>query len=228
MKKSYLSLISITILVLVFIANIASAQVTGPSDITTLPPTTTTGAGKIICAGTAISITGPQDAGGVDYAAYRWYKIDASGTAQVVTGQTGRTYTEASGAPGYYNYQLVTINTNGCESPISDVFGIFVLPPLTVNITAANPSMCAVAANTDLLTANVTPASGYVINYQWTRNGTAVGTNSSTYAVTGETTAATVTFGVTVSYLINPTCTQSATKDIIIQPLPSKPMITAN
>jgi hypothetical protein len=229
MKKFNLLLNSILIAILVMVTNAAFAQVpSGPSDATSLPPSTTADANKIICYGTGISLTGPQDASNVDYPVYHWYKIDNTGTKQLST-ITGKTYTETSGAAGFYNYQVVTENSNGCTSPISDVFKIYVLPQLSVSITTPTSSMCAVGTNATLLTANVTPSAGYVINYQWTRNGTNItGATSSTYSVTGETTAATVTFGVTVTYALNTTCPASGTKNIIITPLPTKPMITAN
>ncbi len=229
--KKHQSLLNLILIVLfIAIANRSAAQVTsGPSDATTAPPTAVTDVGKILCAGQNISIAGPQDVGGVDFTKYHWYKIDPSGNKQEVTAMTGRTYTETTGAPGYYNYQVVTENSNGCTSPISDVFKVFVLPPLTVAITTPTSSMCAIASSETLLTANVTPSSGYVINYQWTRNGVVIpGATSSTYDVTGETSPATVTFGVNVSYALSPTCPATGTKDIILTPIPTKPLITAN
>jgi hypothetical protein len=229
MKKRYLTLSPILILLMLVITTIAQAQVTvGPSDATSPPPTSAADVAKIVCYGSAISMSGPQD-GGVDFAKYHWYKIDPSGTRQEVTTITGRTYTEASAAAGYYNYQVVTENTNGCISPISDVFKIFVLPQLNVTITTPTSSMCAVATNATLLTANPTPATGYALDYQWTKNGVDIpGANTNTYNVTGETTAATITFGVKVTYALNATCPATTTKDIILTPIPTKPMITAN
>lgn len=230
MKKLHLILTSMLMFLFVISANTASAQVTtGPSDITTLPPTTTAGAAKIVCSGSTITLTGPQDVGGVDFAKYHWYKIDPSGTAQLVTAMTGRTYTEASGAAGYYNYQLITENASGCTSEMSDVFKIFVLPQLSVSITSPTNTMCGIASSITQLTAVATPATGYVLNYQWTRNGAPItGATNSTYDATGEVTPALVTFGVNVTYALNTTCPATATKDITITAPPTKPMITAN
>lgn len=229
MKKHYL-LLPILMLLFIITSTVAFAQApSGPSDITTPPPTAVTDVAKIFCYGSTISMSGPQDVGGVDFAKYHWFKIDANGNKQEVTSITGRTYTETSGAAGYYNYQLITENTNGCTSPLSDVFKIFVLPQLSVAITTPTSSLCAIASNATLLTATPTPATGYVLNYQWTRNGVAIpGATAATYDVTGEVTPATVTFGVNVSYALNSTCPATTTKDITITPVPTKPMITAN
>jgi hypothetical protein len=228
MKKRSLTLSTILILLLSMVTFIASAQTAGPSDATTAPPATAGAVAKVLCYGSTISLSGPQD-NGADFAKYHWYKIDAAGVKQEVTSQTGRTYTETSGAAGYYTYQVVTENANGCTSPLSDPLQIYVLPELTVNITTPTSSMCAVASNSTVLTANVTPATGYTINYQWTRGGVDIpGATSSTYTVTNETTAATVTFGVKTSYALNSTCAATNTKDIVITPLPTKPAITAN
>ncbi|MGF7078659.1 hypothetical protein [Mucilaginibacter sp. UYCu711] len=229
MKKRSLTLSAILILLLSMVTFIASAQVTaGPSDATTAPPATASAVAKVVCYGSTISLSGPQD-NGVDFAKYHWYKVDPNGVRQEDTNQTGRTYTETSGAAGYYTYQVVTENANGCTSPLSDPLQIYVLPQLSVNITTPTSSMCAVATNSTVLTANVTPSTGYTINYQWTRNGTDIsGATSSTYTVTNETTAATVTFGVKTSYALNSTCAATNTKDIVITPLPTKPAITAN
>jgi hypothetical protein len=229
MKKVYTLFGPILLALMVFNTTLTQAQVTaGPSDITTAPPTNASDVGKVLCYGQNISISGPTETANTDYAAYRWYKLDANGNKQL-TSITGRTYTETTTAAGYYNYQVVTENANGCSSPISDVFKIYVLPQLTVTVTSPLASMCAEATNATLLTANVTPTSGYTYTYQWTRNGVPIaGETSPTYNVTGETTAATVTFGVNVAYALNSSCTTTGTKDITITPLPTKPMITAN
>jgi hypothetical protein len=230
MKKRFLILTPVLSLLMLMVSTLASAQVTaGPSDATTAPPTSAADVAKVLCAGTNISMSAPQDAGGVDFAKYHWYKIDANGTKQEVTTITGRTYTETPTTAGYYNYVVVTENSSGCSSPVSDVFKVFVLPALSVSITTPTSSMCGVATNESLLTANVTPATGYTINYQWTKNGVAIaGATAATYTVTGETTPATLTFGVTVTFALNTTCAASNTKDIVITPLPSKPTIAAN
>jgi len=230
MKKIYNLLSTILVVSCILLANTASAQVpAGPSDATTPPPANATAVGKVLCAGSTISISGPQDVGGVDYTAYQWYKLDASGTRQLTT-QTGRTYTETATGAGYYNYEVVTVNASGCTSPPSDPFQIFVLPPLTATITPSATTICA-GVGTTLLTANTTPtsAAGYTFNYQWTRNGSPItGATGNTYAVANETTPATVTFGVNVTYTLNSSCSGSATQDIIVAPIPTKPTITAN
>ncbi len=213
-------------LLFIAVARIASAQ-TGPSDGTSAPPPTGT-ADKIICSSGTISIFGPQN-GGVDYPGYQWYKLDASGTPHLTTSTT-RTYTETPTGPGYYKYQLVTVNANGCTSPASDTYTIYVLPPLTVSITTSNPSntICANNQNSIILTANPSNPTGYTYTYQWTRNGVNIpGATNSTYTLS-EATAGSVTMGVIVSYSLNSTCPGTATQSITIDAIPTKPTIGAN
>jgi hypothetical protein len=231
-KLSALSLIIFT-LALVTLTNMANAQVAppaGPSDATTAPPTNASDVGKVLCAGSPISITGPQDASGVDFTKYHWYKLtDASGT-KVETNVTGKSYTETPTTPGYYEYMVVTENSNGCTSPISDVYKVYVLPPLSATITSPIASLCS-GVGTTVLTANVTPATGYTYTYQWTKGGTPItGATSSTYTVPTENVLVntTDTYGVTVAYTLNNGCTATATKDILVVPVPTKPTIAFN
>ena len=228
MKKIYTLLSPILIVALVAITNMASAQVpSGPSDATTAPPTQASDVGKVLCAGSTISISGPQDVGNVDFAAYQWYKLDGAGNKQL-TNITTRTYTETATTAGYYNYEVITVNASGCTSPISDPFKVFVLPPLTATITNTASTICA-GVGTTILTANPTPATGYVLNYQWTRAGVNItGATTNSYTVSAEATPGTVTFGVNITYALSPTCSGAATQDIIIAPIPTKPAITAN
>lgn len=217
----------ITVLLIAVVQTALAAP--GPSDPTSPPPPAGT-ANKIICSGQNISINGPQDAGGVDYASYIWYKLDASGVAQIVPGATTRTYTETTTDPGYYNYEVVTVNASGCTSPISDPFKIFVLPPLTVAITTSNTNntICSNNQSSIVLTATPSNAAAYTYNYQWTRNGTDIpGATSNTYTLS-ETASGSVTMGVNVTYTLNTTCAGSATQVITISPVPDKPTISAN
>lgn len=227
MKKKYSLISALLVLAFMVFASGAFAQGSGPSDATTPPPTNATDVGKVLCAGSTISITGPQDPNGVDWTVYHWYKLDAGGNKQL-TSVTGRTYTEVASGAGYYTYELVTENASGCTSPISDPFKVYVLPPLTATITPSVNTICA-GVGTTVLTANPTPSTGYTLNYQWTRNGVPIpGATSNTYTVSNETTPGTVSFGVNVSYTLNSSCGGSASSNIVIAPIPTKPSITAN
>jgi hypothetical protein len=223
------NILSRVIFLLTFIAltNIVRAQVvSGPSDAVTAPPTSAASVGKVVCYGQTITLTGPQDANNANFPVYNWYKVNSSGTAQLST-ENGVTYTEASAAPGYYNYQLVTQNAGGCTSPSSGVFQVYVLPQLNVSITTPNSSVCT-NSGTTVLTAVTSVTSGYTFNYQWTMNGVNIpGATSSTYSVTGQTTPGTVVYAVNVSYTLSSACTSTATQSIIVAPLPTKPLITA-
>jgi len=215
-------------LLLVAIARIGFAQTAGPSDGTSAPPPTGT-ADKIICQSQNISLTGPQDVGGVDYPTYQWYKLDAGGVAHLTT-TTTRTYTETPTAPGYYEYQLVTVNANGCTSPISDIIKIYVLPPITATITSniANNTICAQNEGSILLTATPSNPTLYTYTYQWTRNGVNIaGATNNTYSLS-ETNSGAVTIGVIISYSLNGGCPGTATQSVTVTPIPGKPTIVVN
>ncbi len=217
--------IKFLLLLLLFSKTAAMAQ---PSDATTAPPSLATDVNKIVCSGQKIVLTGSQDASGTDFSQYQWYKLDASGNKQLTT-VTGKVYTETTAAAGYYTYQLVTQNTNGCTSPASDLVKVYVLPQLAPVINAPNGSLCSSGASSVTLTANTASASNFTLTYQWTKNGVAIpGATSSTYNVTSTGSASAVTFGVNISYVLNPACTATATKDLTVLPMPAKPMITAN
>jgi len=235
MKKSPRLLLPLFTLALILLAGSLYAQTPGPSDPT--PSATAAGAAKVYCAGSVITLTGPQDATATpvaDYAVYHWYKLDASNNPVLVAGQTGKTYTETSTTAGYYNYKLVTENANGCLSPVSTVLQVYVLPPLSTTISTTAASLCAGTSPTPTLTANPTPATPYALHYAWTKtiggSTTTVGTDSPTYTVAAAdaATAQTITYGVTVSYGLNATCTATASQVITVNPLPTQPTITAN
>lgn len=214
-----------TLLIIAF-TRIAAAQ-SGPSDGTSAAPPTGT-ADKIICSSQGISIIGPQNAG-VDYTAYQWYKLDASNVAHLTT-TTTRTYTETSSGAGYYNYQLVTVNANGCTSPMSDIYRIYVLPPVTATITTSNVgnTICANNQSSIVLTATPSNPTSYTYTYQWTRNGVNIsGATSNTYTLS-ETNSGSVSMGVIISYALNSGCSATATQSVTVVPIPVKPTISAN
>lgn len=226
MKSHQKVVLIIQLIVLLFgISLKVSAQVatpfSGPST-TTAPPTQASNVQQVVCNGNQIVIKTAAVA-----SAYQWYKQNPSGTMQLVQSGASITYTETSTGAGHYIYTLVTINANGCSSNPSDPFDIFVLPPLTPTITTSNSNICANNQTTTVLTASPVNDANYSYTYQWARNGVAIaGATSSTYTVS-ETTAGTDQYTVTVSYVLNPTCTAtSPAQTITVVPIPAKPVIT--
>jgi len=216
-----------TVLLLCTVATSVFATAPGPSDATSPPPTSASAVGQVLCFGSTITLQGPQDVGGVNYARYQWYKLDNAGVKQLVKDATSdNIYTEASAGAGYYTYQLVITNASGCSSDISDAYQIYVLPQLAPTITATTASICSNNATTTTLTANANNTN-FTYTYQWTRNGTNIaGATNTTYTAT-ETAAGSVTFGVIVAYTLNNTCTQTATQVITVVAVPGKPSIVA-
>jgi len=214
---------SLTLLLAVIISSaFAQTPFAGPSDAVTAPPATAAAVSQVICNGSQIQLKTTATAGYT----YQWYKKNpAGGAMQLVQDGSSNTYTETPAGVGYYTYQLVVINSNGCTSISSDPFSIFVLPPITAAITASSATVCASGQTSSTLSATPVNGSGYTYTYQWTRNGSDIaGATSSTYTV-NESTAATVTYGVTVAYSLNSNCFSTTTTTITVIAVPTKPVI---
>lgn len=156
---------------------------------------------KYICSGSSTIITGPDSA-----SAYHWFKDSVQvGTDKALT------VTEAG------SYQLGIDNILGCTSPLSDAVIVHILVPIVVTISSPLTSVCAVATNSVLLTANSVDG----VAYQWTRNGVPIsGATQQTYSVSDTVTS---TYGVNVSYPQG--CSAFASKLITVIPIPNKPLV---
>jgi len=224
MKNSCTHLKATLTLVFTLIIATAFAQTpfSGPSDAVTAPPATAAAVQQVLCSGTQIQLNTAATAGYT----YQWYKKNPStGTMQLVQSGPSTAYTETPSASGYYTYQLVVINSNGCTSTSSDAFNIFILPAITAAISATSGNVCASGQTSSTLTATPTSDANYTYTYAWTRNGVAIpGATTNTYTV-NEAAAATITFGVTVSYALNSACSSTATQNITVIAVPTKPVI---
>jgi len=237
MKKILKSLAPVVTAILCSVALAASAQTTvvtviGPSEATTTaPPATAAAVSKIYCAGTPINLTGPTFTAGYKY---DWYKIDQSGTAQLVKeGTADNTYTENPTGPGYYDYQLVVINSANCASQGSGTKKVFVLPTLTVAVPVPDPICTANTTATTLKLDPTTLPAGYTYTYQWylgaNKITTAAGTAGPTYDVPSSGTTTTYKLEVGFALMPSGTCT-TFSNDIpvsIVAP-PQQPSIIFN
>jgi hypothetical protein len=175
-------------------------------------------ANKVLCLGQTITLTSTATG-----TIFHWYKV-VDGTAQLQPTATANVYTEKPATPGYYNYQVVSENSAGCISPVSDLVKIYILPTLTASVTTPNSMVCSKPASPFVLTADV--PEGFTYTYQWTRNGTLIaGANAKTYTAPAETVPGTVNFAVNVSYSLNTSCAVSATKVITVAEELVKPVI---
>lgn len=214
---------AIILMMLPAVAALAQTPFAGPTDATMAPPTAANLVQKVISDGDKISLSTTAVAGD----GYQWFKKDVSGNMQLVQQGVSNTYTETSAGKGYYTYQLVETNANGCTSVVSDSFNIYVLPVLSPAIAATNASVCEQGHTNSVLTATPAADANYTYTYQWARNGVAIpSATSNTYSVT-ETAAGSVSFTVAVSYMLNPGKSAVATQTINVIPVPTKPSIVA-
>jgi hypothetical protein len=155
---------------------------------------------------------------------------------QLVSASTSNTYTEPASGKGYYTYTLITQNASGCLSDMSTPFNVFVLPPIVPVISGAAPLCQSTTLHPTSLILSASPVDNgpYAYTYQWKRNGVNVGT-ASTYLVTETTpTGGTpVTYTVDIAYSSTTTngqvtCTQTATQQITVNPVPVTPTIQWN
>jgi hypothetical protein len=235
MKKILKNLTAVITILLFMVSLNASAQtivtVTGPSEATTTaPPATTAAVSKIYCASGPISLTGPAFTAGYKY---DWYKIDNTGTKQLVKeGTTDNTYTETPSGAGYYDYQLVVINSAGCSSPITAISKVYVLPDLNLTLNQPSP-ICSGGQTTATLALTQPLDAAYTYNYQWTRNGTNVadadGGKGAQLTVKETASSATpITYTLQVSYTLNTGCFKSASSSITVVDPPALPTISFN
>jgi hypothetical protein len=217
------------VIVLSTFSLVAAAQTpapfTGPTDANTAPPTTASAVAQVLCNASAITLKGDADPTGT--MKYNWYKTNSSGVKTLV--KTGvnkdNAYTETSTDAGYYTYQLVMVNGNGCETP-SDPFNLYVLPPLNATVDGQS-SVCANNQTTTDLTISGLD-SRFTYTYQWYRETTLLtGETTNKHTVTELTAGATpVKYSVLISYVLKPTCNQQPAKNITVTALPTKPTIT--
>ena len=120
MRKAIL----ISILTWCFFTHLKAQIIPGPSDTVTAAPTVSAPANKNYCTGETITLTVAVPTG---ITVYTWYKLSPTGSLEQSIITKGM-YTETAGATGWYYYQVMTANTQGCTSPLSDVFKVYVSP----------------------------------------------------------------------------------------------------
>jgi hypothetical protein len=227
MKLKNLAKTVLVFLSFILVSNYANAQVTvvsGPSDATSTPPISASAVGQIVAPGGSISLKMGNTTTTTDVN-YKWYKLDQTGTKQLVQQGTSATLVETTAGAGYYTYQLLISNSNQCTSEISDPFKIYVLPVLKPTIAASSSTICSNGTSTSTLTVNP-GTTGFSYQYQWALNGTDItGATAATYTTpTGAT--GNNTYSVKVAYALNSGTSATATQIISMIPVPTKPAIS--
>lgn len=245
MKTKSTFIKALLILLISGISIVASAQApaplpsptpfSGPTVATNIPGATPVD--HYICAGANVSLISLTT--GVSQ--YVWWKQNSAGTWVVVDAENApkNTYLEASTTAGYYTYKVQTVNSNGCESLMSNPINIFALPPITPQINGPQ-NVCAALPGVPVaftLTASVkNDPGGYTYTYQWVKDGVDIlGATSSTYTppAPGETVPGTYNYTVRISYsqaVYGVTCTgtMGTPYPVTVTPVPSPPQIQWN
>lgn len=193
-----------------------------------------------LCNGATVQLTAPTG-----YTNYQWY-FDANGstTPAVAIGTSdGQVYTATE--TGYY-YVEVWNGGDGCKSPLSEAYPIYILPALSVSIAAdgGDNGYCVDESATGItLTATVdnpTPMpTGLGVTFQWFVSEDNSGTNRQ--PVSGATAATynviqadagnyfydvVATYNVTVVGGADACDATSDVQEVIVSPLPEQPTIT--
>ena len=185
-----------------------------PSDTVQPPPTAASQVDKVVAPGT-ISLTATDSSA---VTTWKWVKFDATGNG-ITQAQTGPAYTEPATIPGRYKYQVQGFNST-CSSPLSNIFDVFMVAPLSAVITGITTCV-----NTPFTLTVSAPPANYAYTYQWTRNGVNVpGANASTYVGT-ESVPANVSYGCILAYTILSTYTLAPVKVISVTAGLSKPVV---
>lgn len=229
-KKTTLIKLLLTTLFL-FALTTVKAQVSALTDLTS-------GTLAAYCPSETVKLTAASS-GAASYVWKRYPGVGTTGTPVTLTATTAN-LTDTPTDPGYYTYVSTGLNSEGCESSVSDPATIYVLPGITAAIVSNNPTVTqycqsAVPAGITLTATGgkaQTVTETFAYTYQWYKNGTAItGANTSTYtlnstsdAVVGNNQAYTVSIG----YVIKPSCTATTSNAINFNVIatPGKPTIT--
>jgi hypothetical protein len=232
-RKSTSIKIFLTLLFLLAVTSLKAQVITTLAEL---------GAGKALCPSTAVNLT----AVATGAASYTWNRYPGklttpTGTPTLIA-STIATMSDTPPAAGYYTYFSTSTNASGCISDPSDPTVIYVLPAITVSITApATTAYCVNAAppTATTLTAvtSLTPTvpENLGLTYQWQRGGTDIsGANGSTYTLDNtdiSATAGPVVYTVKVGFAVPNACTAATPATgttITINPLATKPVVTIN
>ena len=167
--------------------------ISNPATVTNIAittPTITAGGNTTICTGSNVVLTSNNN----NYTGYQWY---LNGNA--ISGATNTSYTVTTTG----SYAVITTNSNGCNSIVSNNIAVSVNPIPTV------PVINAIGSTTICAGSSVSLYSSVANNYQWYFNGVAIA-NAANQSFSANTTGS---YTVVVSN--NSSCTASSAAAVV-------------
>jgi len=186
----------------------ASVTVNAAPTVTVSPGSATLDVGQ------SQTFSATPSGGSGTYTSYQWY---VGGSAQ--SGQTASTFNYSPASPGAYSITVTVTDSLGAASAQSTAATVTVAASPTVSIAPAGPLTLTVG-QVQAFTATTSGGSG-TLSYQWYLDGTAVGTNSSSYSYTAAGTSHSVTCTVTDSATTPVTSPASNAVSVTVNPAPT-------
>jgi hypothetical protein len=178
-----------------------------------------------ICSGTSVTFTATPTNGGAT-PSYQWTKNGSN------VGSNSTTYTDAALANGDQIAVVMTTSLTCVTSPTgtSNTITMTVTTPVTPSVSIVSAPVSPICSGTSV-TFTATPTNGGATpSYQWTKNGSNVGSNSATYTdatlANGDQVAVVMTTSLTC--VTTPTATSSTITMTVTAPVTPSVSISAN
>ena len=189
------------------LGSVLSNQVTLTVTALAPPVITTQPVGETVAQGSPASFTVVATGGGT--LSYQWYQNGSP------VGTNSATYSIPSTQPGNAGTYMVTVSNAGGSTPSNQVSLVVVIPPPVITTQPVSETV----AQGSPASFTVVATGGGTLSYQWSQNGSPVGTNSATYSIPSAQPSDAGTYQVTVSNAGGSTPSNQATLLVVQAPV---------